>query len=179
MTDRLLALALLGSRASGFNHDCASKLQSLMMALDEITEVADANPDPNLRRAVETAVLAMRDLNVLLNANRALAKEPVRSATTVRELFARAAERVSVRLDGELPEHAIQVALPAVTHALALLFDVAAELAPRGRVVAVAGGVVRSAKQASPEVVALATFALARDGGTLQLLPAGFAISFA
>lgn len=179
MTDRLLALALVGSRAPGFNHDCASKLQSLMMALDEITEIADAGGNADLIRAVETATGALRELNALLNANRALTKAPARTATTVRELFARAAERVSVRVDGELPEQAIQVAVPAMTHALALLFDVAAELAPRGRTIAIADGVVRSSRQPSAEVVALASFALARDGGTLALVPAGFAISFA
>ena len=179
MTDPLLALALVGSRASGFNHDCASKLQGLMMALDEITELADASADADLLRAVETASGALRELTVLLNANRALTKPPVRTATTVRELFAKAAERASARLVGELPEHAIEVALPAVTHALALLFDLAAELAPGGRTIAIEGGVVRTAKQASPELLAIATFALARDGGSLAVVPSGFAISFA
>jgi len=179
VTDPLLALALVGSRASGFNHDCASKLQSLMMALDEITELADASGDPELVRAVETASGALRELTGLLNANRALTKPPVRTATTVRELFAKAAERVSARIDGELPERAIEVALPAMTHALALLFDLAAVLAPGGRAIAIEGGVVRSARQAAPEVLALATFALARDGGTLAVVPSGFAISFA
>ena len=55
----------------------------------------------------------------------------------------------------------------------------AAELAPGGRTIAIEGGVVRTAKQASPELLAIATFALARDGGSLAVVPSGFAISFA
>jgi len=179
VTDPLLALALVGSRASGFNHDCASKLQSLMMSLDEITEIADASHNAELIRAAETATGALRELNALLNGNRALTKAPVRTATTLRELFAKAAERISVRLEGDVPERAISVALPAMTHAIALLFDLASELGPRGRTVVIEDGVVRSSKQPSPEILAIATFAITRDGGTLALVPPGFAISFA
>jgi len=178
VTDPLLALALVGSRAPGFNHDCASKLQSLMMALDEITEIADASRNAELIRAADTATGALRELNALLNGNRALTKAPVRTATTLRELFAKAAERVAVRIEGEVPTRAIEVALPAMTHAIALVFDLAAELAPRGRTVTIEGGVVRSSKSPSPEVIALATFAITRDGGTFAVVPAGFAISF-
>ena len=174
----LLALALTGSRAPGFNHDCASKLQSLVMALDEISEIADANQDATLASAAEMATGALRELNALLNGNRALTKPPVRTATTLRELFVAAGARVSVQIAGELPERTVEVALPAVTHVLAMLFDLAAELTPRGRAVTIADGIVKSTKQPTPTVLALAEFALARDGGTLAVTPAGFAISF-
>lgn len=174
----MLALALVGSRAPGFNHDCASKLQSLMMAIDEIGELADAR-DAAMLRALETAASSLRELNALLNANRALTKTPVRTATTLRELFAKASERVSVRIVGDVPERAIEVAMPAVTHALAMLIDLASELGPRGRQITIEDGIVKSAKQASPETLEIATFAFARDGGALVVTPTGFAISFA
>jgi hypothetical protein len=178
VTDALLALALVGSRASGFNHDCASKLQSLMMALDEIAELADASRNTELIRAADTATGSLRELNTLLNGNRALTKAPVRTATPLRELFAKAAERVSSRVEGEVPERTVEVALPAMTHALSLLFDLAAEMGPRGRMVMIANGIVRASKQPSPEVLAIASFAIARDGGTLAVVPDGFALSF-
>ncbi len=179
MTDPLLALALVGSRASGYNHDCASKLQSLMMSLDEIGEIAEALGDPNLARAAETANLSLRELNALLQANRALTKPPVRTKTTLHELFQKAGERVSVQIAGPVPAQSIEVALPAVTHALAMLFDLASELTPSGRVARIEEGIVRSAREAPHEMLAVATFAIARDGGSLRATPAGFAISFA
>ena len=49
----LLALALVGSRAPSFHHDLASKLQGLMMAIDEIGEVAGDVPPP-VMHAIET-----------------------------------------------------------------------------------------------------------------------------
>jgi len=37
--DELMVLAVIGSRVSGFHHDIASKLQGLMMSIDEIGEL--------------------------------------------------------------------------------------------------------------------------------------------
>ncbi len=179
MTDPLLALALVGSRAPGYNHDCASKLQSIVMALDEIGEIAESLGDPNLTRAAETATASLRELNTLLQANRAMTKTPVRTKTTLRELFAKAGERVSVQISGDVPAQPIEVALPAVIHALAMLLDLAGELTPRGRVATIEAGIVKSAREAPHEVLAVAAFAIARDGGSLVATPAGFAISFA
>ena len=179
MTDELLALALTGSRAASFNHDCASKLQSLFIALDEITEIAEASGDAALVLAAETATGSVRELNTLLVGNRALTKAPVRTETTLRELFVTAAERVSVRIVGELPERPLQVAVPAITHVLALLIDLAAELTPSGRAVTIEGAILRAKKTPQPALLALAEFALGRDGGSLAITPAGFAISFA
>lgn len=176
MNDRLLALALTGSRAPGFNHDCASKLQAIMMALDEITELADGNPE--LMRAADTATESLRELNALLNGNRALTKAPARATTTVRELFAKAGERVSCQIVGDVSERSIEVALPACVHALAMLLDLAAELGPKGRQVQIVEGVVRTGKQPSDDVLAIAQFALGRDGGKVEIGPTGYLITF-
>ena len=98
----LYQLAMVGSRAPAFHHDCASKLQGLVMALDELTELTE-NGDPQLIRAVETALEASRELNALLNLNRTLTRPAARTAIALDELFARAAERVGVALRGGPP----------------------------------------------------------------------------
>ena len=93
--EALLQLALVGTRAPGFHHDCASKLQGLLMALDEISELtADGSDD--LRSAVEAATEASRELNALLSTNRALTKPPARAPIALGELVSRAAARVAV-----------------------------------------------------------------------------------
>ena len=80
-TSELLALALVGSRAPSFNHDLASKLQGLMMAVDEISEVSGEVPPP-VMRAIQTAQGALRDVLALLTTNRALTKPPVKCAAS-------------------------------------------------------------------------------------------------
>jgi len=127
----LLQLALVGSRAPVFHHDCASKLQGLMMALDELRELT-ANGDPQLTSAVEIALESMHGIHALLNANRALTKPPQRTEIALGDLVGRAAERAGVALRGTLPEAMVTVAVPATTHALALAIDVAGG-ARRGR----------------------------------------------
>ena len=57
-SDGVLAWAAVGSRISGFHHDSASKLQSLMMALDEAAELAGNQPE--LARSLETAMTYVR-----------------------------------------------------------------------------------------------------------------------
>ena len=52
--DTMMQLAMIGSRASAFHHDCASKLQGLVMALDELGELAEGG-DANMLRAIEAA----------------------------------------------------------------------------------------------------------------------------
>ncbi|HEX8106419.1 MAG TPA: hypothetical protein VF516_01775, partial [Kofleriaceae bacterium] len=74
----LYQLAMVGSRAPAFHHDCASKLQGLVMALDELSELTE-NGDPQLIRAVETALEASRELNALLNLNRTLTRPATRT----------------------------------------------------------------------------------------------------
>jgi len=81
----LYQLAMVGSRVPAFHHDCASKLQGLVMALDELTELIE-NGDPQLIRAVETALEASRELNGLLNLNRMLTRPAARTVVAVDEL---------------------------------------------------------------------------------------------
>lgn len=179
----LFQLAMVGSRAPAFHHDCASKLQGLVMALDELTELTEGG-DPQVLRAIETALEASRELNGLLNINRALTRPAVRTRVAVRELLARAAERVSVALQGTLPDAlAVAIGVPPVTHALALAIDVAAG-SGRGRSLAVAaapmGGEVELVLHSSPlpapamgEAVAIASFVVGREGGRLWCSAAG------
>ena len=121
----LLQLALIGTRAVAFHHDCASKLQGILMALEELGELTAAG-DPDILRAVESATEASRELNALLNTSRALTKPPMKATIAIGELLSNAASRVAVTLRGAVPDVLVGVAIPAVTQALALLIDVAA-----------------------------------------------------
>jgi len=173
----LLALALVGSRAPSFHHDLASKLQGLMMAIDEIGEVSGEIPPP-VMRAIDTAQGALREVLVLLNGNRTLTKPPVRTRIPLADLLARAAERVYVNLHDTPTSVSVEVAVPAMTHALALVLDVAGGPG-RGRsveatTVVEAGHAVISIGAASEsshnagESLAIASFALQRERGTLH-----------
>lgn len=180
--DLLLTLATVGSRAPGFHHDIASKLQGMMMALDEISEGLESG-DPQLQRAAETAMVVLKELTGLLNVNRALTKPPISSRVGFRELVARASERVYVAIQGELPETMLQVCAAPIIHGLSLAFDVAAGPG-RGRKLAadtvISEGHLEMTLQASPsppanaaESLAIATFVLTRDGGELRCVDAG------
>jgi hypothetical protein len=184
---RLLELATLGSRVSGFHHDAASKLQSLVMALDEIGETAEVSA-PDLGPAVETARTALKDLGALFTANRALAKGPQRTPVAYSEVLARAAARAGAKLTGDIPPCHVRVTVPALTHALALLFDVAAGGGHAKRSVEVgsaidsarvvlsihlgADAIAKPAPHAS-EAVAIAGFVIGRDEGELRCTRAG------
>ena len=180
--DHLLALASLGSRMPSFHHDAASKLQSLMMALDEISELADTAP-AELRQAADTAHTALRELHQLFTANRALAKSPQRKRTALGELITRAAERSGVKLRGELVSVDVDVAPASSTHALATLLDLVAGAAHLGRVVDVAvaleiskatltltGPAEAAAKPPATanDSIALAAFLIAREDGEVR-----------
>ncbi len=175
--DELLPLAIVGSRAPSFHHDLASKLQGLMMAIDEIGEIS-GEVAPPLVRALDTAHTALRDVLELLNTNRALTKAPTKTPTTVGALLTRAAERVYVNLRGPIVPANLECSVPAMTHALALVLDVAGGPG-RGRGVDVTtvvyGGHVVLTIVASPEPpanagesLALAAFTLHRDAGELR-----------
>jgi hypothetical protein len=175
----LYQLAMVGSRAPAFHHDCASKLQGLVMALDELSELTE-NGDPQILRAIETAVEASRELNALLNVNRTLTRPATRAAIPVVDLLVRGAERVGVALKPALPAGvSVSVGVAPMTHALALAIDVAAGTG-RGRSLAVTGAVATGAAgnmidlalEASPliaptagEALAIAGFVVQRDGG--------------
>ena len=174
----MLALALLGSRMPSFHHDVASKLQSLMMAIDELQELVEG---VELAAAAGAAATAVRELTTLFATNRALAKAPQRRPTPVGELFARAAERGGVRTTGELPPCTVEIALPSIAHACAVILDLAAGPMTLGRVAGIAGTidgktlvVIVTGPPGAPlpnnagDVLALATFALEREQGSLQ-----------
>jgi len=180
--EALMQLALVGSRAPAFHHDCASKLQGLLMALDEIGELTE-HGDPQVLRALAGAVEASRELNALLNTNRALTKGQGKADVTLKDLVSRASQRVGLAVQGTLPDVTVGVMVPAMTHALALVLDAAAG-AGRGRSLAItatlgAGDVELVLPAASPspasasEGLALATFVITRDGGRLWCAPDG------
>jgi hypothetical protein len=171
----LYQLAMVGSRAPVFHHDCASKLQGLVMALDELSELTE-HGDPQLIRAVETALEASRELNALLNLSRTLTRPAARTAIALDELVTRAAERAGVALRGGPPAGVmVNVGVAPMTHALSLAIDAAAGTG-RSRTLQVTAtpvpAAIELALHSSPlqaptagEGVAIAGFVIARDGG--------------
>jgi hypothetical protein len=177
--DKLLAYAAVGTRISGFHHDAASKLQSLVMALDEISELIGEDPS-DVRTATETAQTAVRQLHGLLVANRALAKAPQQTRTLLPELLQRAAERNGVKLRGEIGAIEVSVAPPSMTHALSMLLDLVAGAPAQGRhvtvevnthgdrVTLVLSGSGDATHPNVNELVTVAAFMIAREDGTLR-----------
>jgi hypothetical protein len=177
---RLYELATLGSRVSGFHHDAASKLQSLVMALDDLGESATSVP-PELTSSIETARAALKDLGALFSANRALAKGPQRTRINCRDLLVRASERVGVKLVGDLPLCEVRVTVPALTHAFALLIDTAAcgshakrsvdvsyQINDARAILKIAGPAGGTPVAHANEAVAIASFVIGRDEGILR-----------
>lgn len=186
-TDALLAWAAVGSRISGFHHDTASKLQSLMMALDEATDVlGDGRPDVSV--PLDQAMTALREIHALLTENRALAKAPQRKSIALAELLKRAAARHGVALQGDAGAAIVQVAPPSIVHALAMLLDLAAGALQGRRGVSIAvtanerdvtvsmDGAPLAAPPAASEAIAMATYLLGREDGTLRCAPLGFVV---
>ena len=177
--DKLLAYAAVGSRISGFHHDAASKLQSLVMALDEISELI-GEAESEVRTATETAQTAMRQLHTLLSTNRALAKAPQIASTLLPELLQRAAERHAVKLRGQVSSLDVLAAPPSMTHAFAMMLDMIAGLPAQGRTVEVSAqsvdrrvtvtltGNVEATHQNVNELITLAAFIVAREGGVMR-----------
>jgi hypothetical protein len=186
-TDALLAWAAVGSRISGFHHDSASKLQSLMMALDEAVDVL-GEERPDVQRALDTAMTSLRELHGLLTENRALAKAPQQKATPISEILRRAAGRYSIKLDGDPGGASVFVAPPSIIHAVSLLLDACAGPKQGARAVDVVaterdgtieislassgGGTASSAN----ESIAVAAFLFAREAGELRCTPNGFVV---
>jgi hypothetical protein len=179
--DKLLALATVGARMPSLHHDCASKLQGIVMALDEIAELAD-DPDA-VRRATTTAHEAVRDLQKLLVQSRTLTKAPQRAKTALAELVRLGSERFGVRVRGELSAVSVDVVAQAAIHAFGALLDLVAgpsqlgrtvdvSLAIDGRELALALSGPRGATAKLPanasETIAIASFVIARDGGSLR-----------
>ncbi len=96
--DAILDLALVGSRARGFNHDAASKLQRLMMATSEAEELAGPEASADHRMAIESLHSALAELEVLFAEFRTLAKGSEPAELDVAVVLARAARRANVVL---------------------------------------------------------------------------------
>lgn len=181
--ESILALAMVGSRIPSFHHDLASKLQSLVMALDEISELAEAGGDADAQRAAATATASLREVQALFNANRALTRAAPPVRISLGELIGRAAERAGLVVHGEIPAVHVEANVSALTHALAVVFDLSAGPIKLGRAVEIAathaGGQVTLAVRAPggsappapahpSEMIAIATFAIRRDRGDLR-----------
>jgi len=188
---RLYELATLGSRMPAFHHDAASKLQSLMMALDEISELT-SHEAVDLRTSIDTAHSALRELNQILAANRAIAKAPQRARIALPELVSQAAGGSGVRLRAGIQAKDVRIAAPAVRHALGLLFDLTAGPSHLGRVADVTAELDGSSyvltMSGPPEAmtklpanagesIAIATFVIEREQGTLRCTPTGFVVT--
>jgi len=189
--DALLAYAAIGSRMSSFHHDVASKLQSLMMAVDEISELGNEDT----RAGAVTAATALQELNQLLAVNRALTKPPQCKRTSLRGLLARASERHGVKLRGEVIDADVNIALPSIAHALDLLLDMLAGPLRGERAVAIevtrpSPGIPKGHQsdrvglaltatttfEANNELIALAAFLLARETASLSCHANGFVV---
>jgi len=172
--DALLHLAVLGARTPSFNHDIASKIQGVMMALDELTELATT---PELVQSADMAHSALRELNELLKQNRTLAKVPVATRVPLQELVTRAAQRVGVSLECVPIVGDVKVAVPVVTQAFALAIDAAAGIGRRRPLaieVARDGAQIQLVLPLAPgaelagETLAIAAWVFARAGGGLR-----------
>jgi hypothetical protein len=100
-SDGVLALALVGARARGFHHDLASKLQGLMMTIDELGE---RGGDVRTQRAVLAAIDALRDIQAQLVAYRSLARGADPHDVALRDLIEAGARCANVALAGALPD---------------------------------------------------------------------------
>lgn len=181
--DALLTFAAIGARVSSFNHDLASKLQGVMMAIDEISELAS---DANTRRAVETAQEALQEATALLATNRALTRAAIPAKIALRDLVAAAGDRVGVKVRGALPDGELVCVVPLTTHGLGLALDAiagagrarAVDLVASqadGRVTLELASTAEPAKSAN-DSLALAAFVIARAGGEVRCRERGLIV---
>jgi hypothetical protein len=187
-TEGLLLWAAIGARISGFHHDSASKLQSLMMALDEAVDLL-GHERQDVRRVLDTAMTSLRELHGLLTENRALVKAPQRELVPLADILRRASARHGVTLSGDPGTSSVHVAPPSIVHAIALLCDQTAGPSAGARVVALSisasGESVTIELSGTPsakplanasETIAVATFLLRREDGSLRCTPRGFIV---
>jgi hypothetical protein len=187
--DVVMQLAAIGSRQSGFNHDIASKMQGIMMALDELGELIEPLGDEDLQRAASTAVLALRELNQLLTASRALTKPQVKARVLLHELVVKGCERSGVSVRVALPDAACELGMPLALQGLALAIDVAAgtgrnrELAPRLELATDHALLILprapTANTNAETMLEIATWIFGRDGVELQRSDDRLALRFA
>jgi hypothetical protein len=178
--DVMVTLALVGTRATGYNHDLASKLQGLLMTLEDLVERL-AEGDPELHRAASEASTAAQEIAGLVTASRAITRSPGPARSSLRELVAASCDRAGVELATELPAVELELVVPHAIHALALAIEVAAGPG-RGRPLEsscrVDGArvelVLVAAKQSTSyasEYLGLASAILRRDRGDLRCGP--------
>lgn len=174
----IMSLASIGARMSPFNHDIASKLQGLMMSLDELDELIEKSGDADLRRALEGAHSAVKDLNTLLTANRTLTRGARPTRTTLRDVVRHAAERSGAVLGGEVVAAPIECSVPALAHAISLAMEVCAgmqrlrSMQLTSQIVDGYGEVAFAFNGAPPgnasDLLALSAYCLGRERGTLH-----------
>jgi hypothetical protein len=174
----MLTLALVGSRASGLNHDLASKLQGLLMTLEDLTERLADHADPDLHSSAAEASAVAQELAQLVTASRSLTRSSPPSRCPLRELVAASCDRAGVELDTQLIDAELEISEPPVIHALSLIIEVAAGPG-RGRALEatcrLAGEqieiVLTAARQTTgyaSEYLALASAILRRHGGDVR-----------
>jgi hypothetical protein len=178
VTDGILALALVGARARGFHHDLASKLQGLMMAIDEIADRNLLLADDRVQRAVEAAADSMREVQGQLAAFRTLGRGADARGCSLRELVAAGTRAAAVAASGEVPDVAVMATPCAAVQVIAMACELAdstgtVEVAVDARDADTIEVSVRCRGGGLPELVradaiAVMTFALGRDGGEVR-----------
>jgi hypothetical protein len=124
--DVMLRLALVGSRATGFNHDLASKLQALLMTLEDLAERLGERGEPELHRAASDGFAMATEIAGLITESRALTRPPTPARRSLRELIAASCKRAGVGLTAEIVDAEVELAAPHVVHAISLAIEVAA-----------------------------------------------------
>lgn len=177
----MLTLALIGSRASGFNHDIASKLQGLMMTIEDLAERLADHPDPDLHRAASEAAVVAQEIANLVTVSRQLTRAAPPTRRTLRDLVAASCDRAGVELATELVEADVELAAPQVIHALSLAIEVAAgpgrgralesTCRRRGDRVELSMSAAKQTTGYAGEYLALASAILRREGGDVRCGP--------
>jgi hypothetical protein len=174
----MIRLALVGSRAAGLNHDLASKLQGLLMTIEDLTERLAERGEPELHRAATDASAAAQDLVGLVKSSRQLTRTSSPQRQPLRELIAESCDRAGVELAVELVDAHVQLVAAHAIQAISLAIEVAAgpgrgrplESTCRlveGRIELVLLAAERSTSYAS-EYLAIASAVLRRDGGDVR-----------
>jgi len=176
--DAVMTFAVIGSRVTSFNHDIASKLQGLMMALDEMHELLAATLTTDVRCALETAQTALVEATACLSQNRALTRTTTRTRAPVRQVIETASQRFGITLRGAVPEADVEAAIPLLAHGIGLALDAIAG-AGRARALDVVASAsegtltleLTTAAEARPnaaDALGLAAFVVAGAGGALH-----------
>ena len=173
-----MTLAMVGSRAHGLNHDLASKLQGLLMTLEDLVERLAERGEPELHRAASDASTAAQELAGLITGSRQLTRNPGPSRRPLRELIAASCDRAGVELHTRLVDAEVELVMPHAIHALSLAIEVAGgpgRSRPLDSECRVVDGrielVLPAARQTTSyasEYLALAAAILRRDGGDVR-----------